>query len=184
MRVRPLCKLLSQSATRRAQSRSRCPQTFLVNFLNVSAMLYRKQIFHISSLLLLHFHDLFRWSRRSTCAKDHGPFESILPTKQQGQTFRLHRWNTTFKTQLLEFKTNLICARPSWFYSPFCLILYAAVIDGGWSLWSNWSSCSGICGKVGNKTRSRNCTNPAPENGGEECQGSEESVAQCSVPCT
>ena len=114
-----------------------------------------------------------------------GFFKSKLPTREREQQKPDHIGETRhLKTQFLQPKTKPNFTRSNSFFDPLCLIPYAVVIDGGWSLWSNWSSCSGICGKLGNKTRSRNCTNPAPKNGGEKCQGSKESVAQCIVPCT
>ncbi|XP_035691280.1 hemicentin-1-like [Branchiostoma floridae] len=52
------------------------------------------------------------------------------------------------------------------------------VIDGGWSDWSAWSDCSVTCG-VGTQTRSRTCTNPAPANGGADCEGDDEETQDC-----
>ncbi|XP_028270432.1 complement component C7 [Parambassis ranga] len=40
------------------------------------------------------------------------------------------------------------------------------VIHGRWSCWSAWSPCSG-----GRRSRSRSCSNPAPQNGGQFCIG-------------
>uniref|UniRef100_A0A669CNY5 Complement component C7 n=1 Tax=Oreochromis niloticus TaxID=8128 RepID=A0A669CNY5_ORENI len=40
------------------------------------------------------------------------------------------------------------------------------VIHGSWSCWSAWSSCSG-----GRRSRSRSCSNPYPQNGGQHCIG-------------
>jgi len=44
-------------------------------------------------------------------------------------------------------------------------------VDGGWSVWGSWSTCT--------KTRARQCTNPAPDNGGESCSGKKEEVSYC-----
>ncbi|CAH1774571.1 unnamed protein product [Owenia fusiformis] len=41
-------------------------------------------------------------------------------------------------------------------------------IDGGWDEWSVWGGCSASCGS-GSQTRSRSCTNPSPEFGGNDC---------------
>ncbi|NXK95558.1 CO8A protein, partial [Formicarius rufipectus] len=40
------------------------------------------------------------------------------------------------------------------------------VTDGHWSCWSGWSPC-----QAGTSRRSRQCTNPAPQNGGQPCTG-------------
>ncbi|XP_044286142.1 complement component C8 beta chain [Varanus komodoensis] len=39
-------------------------------------------------------------------------------------------------------------------------------IDGNWSCWSNWAASSG-----GQRTRRRECNNPAAQNGGKPCSG-------------
>ncbi|XP_019632279.1 PREDICTED: coadhesin-like, partial [Branchiostoma belcheri] len=57
-------------------------------------------------------------------------------------------------------------------------------VDGGWSDWFAWSGCSVTCG-VGTETRDRTCTNPAPENGGADCDGPAQETQACDkgVPC-
>ncbi|XP_019643716.1 PREDICTED: coadhesin-like [Branchiostoma belcheri] len=51
-------------------------------------------------------------------------------------------------------------------------------VNGGWTIWGAWSSCSVTCG-VGTETRDRTCTNPAPENGGAECDGAAQETRSC-----
>ncbi|XP_078588098.1 uncharacterized protein LOC144869084 isoform X2 [Branchiostoma floridae x Branchiostoma japonicum] len=51
-------------------------------------------------------------------------------------------------------------------------------VDGGWSDWSPWSTCSVTCG-VGEQTRDRTCTNPAPANGGADCDGPTQETQAC-----
>nr|AKN21725.1 PKD1L-2 [Schmidtea mediterranea] len=41
-------------------------------------------------------------------------------------------------------------------------------VNGMWSSWSTWSSCSSSCG-FGTRSRTRNCDNPSPLNGGLGC---------------
>ncbi|XP_059199809.1 complement component C8 beta chain [Centropristis striata] len=47
-------------------------------------------------------------------------------------------------------------------------------IDGSWTCWGAWSSCSGTT-----KTRSRQCSNPAPSNGGLPCRGLQQESTEC-----
>ncbi|XP_078312840.1 A disintegrin and metalloproteinase with thrombospondin motifs adt-1-like [Crassostrea virginica] len=51
-------------------------------------------------------------------------------------------------------------------------------IDGAWSDWSSWSPCSNSCGE-GQETRTRTCTNPAPEHGGKDCPGEAKETRAC-----
>ena len=45
-----------------------------------------------------------------------------------------------------------------------------SAIDGGFAAWSVWSTCSVTCGG-GSRTRERNCTDPEPQYGGNNCTG-------------
>jgi hypothetical protein len=51
-------------------------------------------------------------------------------------------------------------------------------IDGGWTDFSDWSACSQTCG-VGSTTRSRTCSNPLPQFGGDECVGNDTETKSC-----
>ncbi|XP_015267991.1 PREDICTED: LOW QUALITY PROTEIN: netrin receptor UNC5A [Gekko japonicus] len=54
-------------------------------------------------------------------------------------------------------------------------------VPGGWSAWTLWSECGADC----THWRSRECSDPAPRNGGEECQGPELETRNCtSELCT
>ncbi|XP_035668229.1 coadhesin-like isoform X2 [Branchiostoma floridae] len=53
-------------------------------------------------------------------------------------------------------------------------------VDGGWSDWGPWSTCSVTCG-VGEQTRDRTCTNPAPANGGADCDGLTQETQACNT---
>ncbi|XP_029295538.1 complement component C7 isoform X2 [Cottoperca gobio] len=48
------------------------------------------------------------------------------------------------------------------------------VIHGSWACWSGWSSCSGV-----RRSRSRSCSNPAPQNGGQQCIGEPTEMSDC-----
>lgn len=54
------------------------------------------------------------------------------------------------------------------------------VINGGYTKFSNWTSCNATCGG-GVQSRSRNCTNPVPSNGGLNCTGPAEEIVRCNV---
>ncbi len=55
--------------------------------------------------------------------------------------------------------------------------------DGNWGEWSVTSSCSASCG-MGSQTRTRECDNPEPSEGGRFCAGSSTDYVECNVfPC-
>ena len=51
-------------------------------------------------------------------------------------------------------------------------------VDGDWSSWSDWDQCSATC-EEGNQGRRRECNNPEPRFGGEECLGSAKEIRSC-----
>uniref|UniRef100_A0A670IK14 Netrin receptor UNC5 n=1 Tax=Podarcis muralis TaxID=64176 RepID=A0A670IK14_PODMU len=70
---------------------------------------------------------------------------------------------------------NIVARRRS---SPAAVTVY---VPGGWSTWSMWSVCGADC----THWRSRECSDPAPRNGGDECQGPELETRNCtSELCT
>ena len=61
--------------------------------------------------------------------------------------------------------------------------LSSPTVDGGWSDWSAWCECSVSCGG-GSRSRNRICNNPAPECGGDPCEGDSEETGPCNTePC-
>ncbi|PIK61787.1 putative SCO-spondin-like [Apostichopus japonicus] len=52
-------------------------------------------------------------------------------------------------------------------------------VHGRWGQWTNWTSCSASC-DGGFRWRNRNCSNPAPLWGGDECRGKELQRKRCS----
>ena len=51
-------------------------------------------------------------------------------------------------------------------------------VDGNWANWSAWSSCSETCGE-GQKSRTRTCSAPHPELGGDICPGAHIDTQAC-----
>ena len=62
-------------------------------------------------------------------------------------------------------------------FSPLCLpelelkpfSNFFLSVTGNWIEWTAWSACSASCGVDANKTRTRECNNPAPAHGGQAC---------------
>ena len=66
------------------------------------------------------------------------------------------------------------------FYSEFVIFIK---VNGNWSEWGVWKECTVTCGG-GNSTRSRTCTEPLPQHGGEYCPGNDTEVDNCNDnPC-
>ncbi|XP_052064146.1 receptor-type tyrosine-protein phosphatase mu-like [Mytilus californianus] len=57
-------------------------------------------------------------------------------------------------------------------------LLSACPVDGGWTSWISVGACPVTCG-TGLQSRTRYCTNPAPENNGSHCQGEEYDYISC-----
>ena len=53
-------------------------------------------------------------------------------------------------------------------------------INGRWSDFGDWSDCSAVC-EGGTQTRTRTCTEPAPENGGADCVGDSSETRECNM---
>ena len=54
------------------------------------------------------------------------------------------------------------------------------VVDGVWTLWADFGDCSKTCGG-GEQSRNRSCSNPAPLNGGQDCDGDAVETQACST---
>ena len=57
-----------------------------------------------------------------------------------------------------------------------CIIF--APVNGNWTRWSDWNNCTLQCGG-GTQNRSRTCTDPHPQYGGDECVGDAVDVQIC-----
>ena len=55
---------------------------------------------------------------------------------------------------------------------PKISAVFFILVDGKWTEWLAWSNCNVGCGE-GKRERHSRCGNPAPANGGKECEGGE-----------
>ncbi|XP_026884315.2 A disintegrin and metalloproteinase with thrombospondin motifs 3 [Electrophorus electricus] len=64
------------------------------------------------------------------------------------------------------------CAPGKWCYKGHCMWKNGNQVkqDGVWGAWTKYGMCSRTCG-TGVHFRTRQCNNPAPANGGQDCQG-------------
>ena len=53
-------------------------------------------------------------------------------------------------------------------------------VNGNWGAWSEFGSCSVTCG-TGEKIRTRQCNNPPPANGGDNCEGKASDDDDCNT---
>ena len=63
------------------------------------------------------------------------------------------------------------------------ILISLLIVDGGWAEWTRFSPCSQTCGG-GIITRSRNCNDPSPSDGGKDCPGEYFESRECNKdPC-
>ena len=70
---------------------------------------------------------------------------------------------------------NISCISFHWSSASFLF----AIVNGGWGDWKDWNDCDKDCGG-GTKYRYRDCNNPRPDYGGQDCSGSPKSPGS---PC-
>jgi hypothetical protein len=61
--------------------------------------------------------------------------------------------------------------------TPFLILFHFTLVHGNFSKFSNWSLCHEVNTTTWAKTGYRNCSNPAPFNGGMNCVGPTEDVS-------
>ncbi|NWQ77169.1 CO8B protein, partial [Columbina picui] len=73
-------------------------------------------------------------------------------------------------------RTKCECLCPLGYSGTACEISKRkdAAVNGNWGCWASWSRCSG-----GQRTRRRQCNNPAPQNGGSSCSGPDAETVTC-----
>lgn len=76
------------------------------------------------------------------------------------------------------------CGDRHWCIKGECVDDGSPMIDGGWSDWQDTHSCTRSCGG-GVRWKTRTCSNPVPQNGGEKCEGSDKGMwTTCNTqPC-
>ncbi|XP_038154202.1 A disintegrin and metalloproteinase with thrombospondin motifs 3 isoform X3 [Cyprinodon tularosa] len=74
------------------------------------------------------------------------------------------------------------CAPGKWCYKGHCMWKNPNQLkqDGAWGSWSKYGSCSRSCG-TGVRFRTRQCNNPAPSNGGQDCPGVNYDYQLCNI---
>ncbi len=88
-----------------------------------------------------------------------------------------HRINST--SFFLRFFSNNAITTSGW------TVTLTKIINGEWTEWFGPSLCSGTCFPFSNGTltRTRSCSNPAPQNGGLYCSGPDTVNDTCSPVC-
>uniref|UniRef100_A0A914HYA2 Peptidase M12B domain-containing protein n=1 Tax=Globodera rostochiensis TaxID=31243 RepID=A0A914HYA2_GLORO len=110
------------------------------------------------------------WSEWSDCSQDCGT--------------RGHRIRNRMCANPLPSNRGSYCVGFSFDQVPCdqaAIICRGDPIDGRWSEWSDWSQCSNPCAN-GQRSRSRYCSNPRPQNGGKQCSGTDFELQACSEP--
>ena len=64
----------------------------------------------------------------------------------------------------------------------YAIVQIVPVINGGWGSWELSGVCSATCGG-GQQRYERRCDNPAPQNGGLPCNGSDFKMELCNTQC-
>ena len=60
----------------------------------------------------------------------------------------------------------------------FIVFFHHLAVHGGWSEWDEYGSCTLECGG-GTETRTRECSNPMPLYGGDDCVGELSETKSC-----
>ncbi|KAG7241452.1 hypothetical protein INR49_025653 [Caranx melampygus] len=95
--------------------------------------------------------------------------------------------DSSCKRLLVPLLDGTECAPNQWCLKGRCVSPYelssSVVVDGSWSSWSEFSPCTRTCGG-GVTRRTRQCNNPRPAFGGNDCQGPDIDAELChQQPC-
>uniref|UniRef100_A0A3B3UD74 Thrombospondin-2-like n=1 Tax=Poecilia latipinna TaxID=48699 RepID=A0A3B3UD74_9TELE len=112
------------------------------------------------------------------------PWSACTTTCGEGDITRVRMCNNPPPSK----GSALVSTHTRFQYRPGLQVNYAFsvsvfVVAGGWTAWSEWSQCSTSCGG-GLISRRRECSNPAPQNGGKPCAGEATDYEACNKqPC-
>ena len=53
-------------------------------------------------------------------------------------------------------------------------------VNGAWNEWTDWSACGASCGDSV-QMRNRSCSNPRPNDYGDDCEGDETETQACNI---
>ena len=115
---------------------------------------------------------LFEWVSMNINSKFH--WHNIRKLKhEQLQPSCISKW--IFQWHLYK-QVNFSMTHFFWCYCHFS-------VNGGLTNWTPFSTCSKSCGK-GSQERTRTCTNPSPQHGGDDCVGDLKESRKCQIkPC-
>nr|KAG5690115.1 hypothetical protein BaRGS_010706 [Batillaria attramentaria] len=128
------------------------------------------------SILLLF---LFGWFDRAgagdRCWGEWSPLSGCSKSCDMGIQTRWREWLTGQGEQPLE--------NPYTNTEQYSCFQQACPQNGSWSEWGMWGQCTVACGG-GVRKRHRDCNNPPPSNGGNECEGHKYDEEECkTLPC-
>ncbi|XP_021098568.1 hemicentin-1 [Heterocephalus glaber] len=108
---------------------------------------------------------------------------NIRPCPVHGAWSPWHPWGRCSKScgEGTQMRTRLCNNPPPSFDGSYCSGAETQMqmcnerpcpVDGRWGPWTSWSACTMSCGG-GTRQRTRDCSDPAPQYGGRECEGSD-----------